>query len=109
MRAGVPNEQFLSDCHNVPKSMHEIVAEDPRAQAKFFLLKTELPYRFIMGIEKADSRDSLAQQAVEVREFFLDKTAVTNEAFRAFRKETSFLTDSDHRLITKSVLYCLSV
>ena len=32
--------------------MHEIGAEDPRAQAKFFLLKTELHYRYIIGIER---------------------------------------------------------
>ena len=50
--------------------------------------------RFIMGIDTADSRDSLAQQAVEVREFFLDKTTVTNEQFRAFRKATNYQTDS---------------
>lgn len=50
--------------------------------------------RFIMGIETPDSRDSLAQQAVEVREFFLDKTTVTNEQFRAFRKATNYQTDS---------------
>ena len=41
-----------------------------------------------------ESRDSLAQQAVEVREFFLDTTAVTNEQFRAFRKATSYQTES---------------
>ena len=50
--------------------------------------------KFVMGIAEPDSRDSLAQQAVEVREFFLDKTAVTNEQFRAFRKATSYQTES---------------
>lgn len=50
--------------------------------------------RFIMGIETPDSRDSLAQQAVEVREFFLDSTTVTNTQFREFRKATSYQTDS---------------
>ena len=34
------------------RRMHEIVAEDPRAQAKFFLLKTELHYRYIIGMER---------------------------------------------------------
>ena len=32
--------------------MHQIVAEDPRAQAKFFLLMTELHYRYIIGVER---------------------------------------------------------
>ena len=34
------------------RSMHEIVAADPRAQAKFFLLMSELHYRYIIGIER---------------------------------------------------------
>ena len=34
------------------RSMHEIVAADPRAQAKFFLLMSELHYRFIIGVER---------------------------------------------------------
>ena len=34
------------------RRMHEIVAADPRAQAKFFLLMSELHYRFIVGIER---------------------------------------------------------
>jgi hypothetical protein len=34
------------------RGMHEIVAADPRAQAKFFLLMSELHYRFIIGIER---------------------------------------------------------
>ena len=50
--------------------------------------------KFVMGIAVVDSRDSLAQQAVEVREFFLDKTATTNAQFRAFRKATSYQTES---------------
>jgi len=50
--------------------------------------------KFVMGIAVQDSRDSLAQQAVEVREFFLDKTATTNWQFRAFRKATSYQTES---------------
>ena len=32
--------------------MHEIVAADPRAHAKFFLLMSELHYRFILGVER---------------------------------------------------------
>eukprot|EP00969_Alexandrium_andersonii_P056442 2488697-Alexandrium_andersonii.AAC.1 len=32
--------------------MHEIVTTDPRAQAKFFLLMSELHYRYIIGIER---------------------------------------------------------
>ena len=50
--------------------------------------------KFVMGIAVQDSRDSLAQQAVEVREFFLDKMATTNWQFRAFRKATSYQTES---------------
>ena len=33
------------------RSMHEIVAADPRAHAKFFLLMSELHYRFLIGVE----------------------------------------------------------
>ena len=32
--------------------MHQIGAKDPRAQAKFFLLMTELHYRYIIGLER---------------------------------------------------------
>ena len=34
------------------RRMHEIVAADPRAQAKFFLLMSELHYRHIIGVER---------------------------------------------------------
>mgnify|MGYP000409004545 CR=1 FL=1 len=34
------------------RRMHEIVAADPRAQAKFFLLMSELHYRYNVGIER---------------------------------------------------------
>ena len=34
------------------RRMHEIVAADPRAQAKFFLLMSELHYRYIIGLER---------------------------------------------------------
>lgn len=34
------------------RRMHEIVAADSRAQAKFFLLMSELHYRFILGVER---------------------------------------------------------
>ena len=45
--------------------MHQIVAADPRAQAKFFLLMTELHYRYIIGLERLHvGRTTLAQQAV---------------------------------------------
>lgn len=32
------------------RRMHEIVAADPRGQAKFFLLMSELHYRYLLGI-----------------------------------------------------------
>lgn len=32
--------------------MHQIGAEDPRAQAKFFMLMTELHYRFVIGVDR---------------------------------------------------------
>ena len=32
--------------------MHQIVAEDPRAQAKFFILMTELHYRYLVGLDR---------------------------------------------------------
>ena len=34
------------------RQVHEIVAADPGAQANFFLLMSELHYRFILGIER---------------------------------------------------------
>ena len=34
------------------RRMHEIVAGDPRAQAKFFLLMSELHYRYLIGVDK---------------------------------------------------------
>ena len=34
------------------EQMHQIGAKDPRAQAKFFILMTELHYRFIIGSER---------------------------------------------------------
>ena len=34
------------------RRMHEIVAADPRAQAKFFLLMSELHYRFVIGVDR---------------------------------------------------------
>ena len=52
---------------------------------------------FIMGAEEATprGRDDLAPQAVEVAEFFMDATAVTNERFRAFRKATRYQTEAE--------------
>ena len=41
-------------------------------------------------------RDDLAAQAVEVREFFLDATVVTNEQFRAFRKAANYKTEAEN-------------
>jgi len=34
------------------EAMHRILAQDPRAQAKFYLLMIELSYRFCLGIER---------------------------------------------------------
>ena len=34
------------------ETMHQITAKDPRAQAKFFILMTELHYRFNIGLER---------------------------------------------------------
>ena len=49
--------------------MHQIVAADPRAQAKFFLLMTELHYRFLIGLERLHiGRMALAQQAVTTQD-----------------------------------------
>ncbi len=42
--------------------MHQIVAADPRAQAKFGILMTELHYRYIMGVERLHiGRSTLAR------------------------------------------------
>ena len=49
--------------------MHQIVAADPRAQAKFFLLMAELHYRYSIGLERLHiGRRTLAHQAVTVRD-----------------------------------------
>ena len=49
--------------------MHQIVAADPRAQAKFFLLMTELHYRFLIGLERLHiGRMTLARQAVTTQD-----------------------------------------
>ena len=49
--------------------MHQIVAADPRAQAKFFLLMTELHYRYIIGLERLHvGRTALAQQALSTED-----------------------------------------
>ena len=49
--------------------MHQIVAADPRAQAKFFLLMTELHYRYIIGLERLHvGRAALAQQALSTED-----------------------------------------
>ena len=49
--------------------MHQIVAADPRAQAKFFLLMTELHYRYIIGLERLHvGRTALARQAVSTED-----------------------------------------
>ena len=52
---------------------------------------------FIMGSLPNEQlgRDDLAPQAVEVREFFMDATVVTNEQFRSFRKATSYKTEAE--------------
>ena len=57
--AQVPHEQpggrFMADAEPMMPSlrtMHETVAADPRAQAKFFLLMSELHYRYIIGIDR---------------------------------------------------------
>ena len=34
------------------RDMHEVVAKDPRSQAKFFMLMSELHYRYIIGIDR---------------------------------------------------------
>ena len=47
------------------RRMHEIVAANPRAQAKFLLLMSELHYRYILGIERLHiGRITLAQPRV---------------------------------------------
>ena len=49
--------------------MHQIGAENPRAQAKFFLLQTELWCRFCVGIDELSvGRISLASRSRKSRE-----------------------------------------
>ena len=49
--------------------MHQIGAQDPRAQAKFFILMTELHYRFIIGMDRLHiGRQTLAQPRVPVQD-----------------------------------------
>ena len=49
------NSRFLAcvtPCMPSLRRMREIVAADPRAQAKFFLLMSELHYRYIVGVDR---------------------------------------------------------
>ena len=49
--------------------MHQIGAQDPRAQAKFFMLMTELHYRFIIGVERLHiGRLTLARPRVPLQD-----------------------------------------
>ena len=49
--------------------MHQIGAKDPRAQAKFFILMTELHYRFVIGLDRLHiGRLTLAQPRVQVHD-----------------------------------------
>ena len=51
------------------RRMHEIVAASPRAQAKFFLLMSELHYRFNIGVERLHiGRTKLAEPLRPVRD-----------------------------------------
>mmetsp|Transcript_53759 Transcript_53759/g.120596 ORF Transcript_53759/g.120596 Transcript_53759/m.120596 type:complete len:396 (-) Transcript_53759:105-1292(-) len=52
---------------------------------------------FAMGTPPGQpvGRDDLVAQVVEVRSFYMDVTAVTNEAFRKFRKETGYKTEAE--------------
>ena len=51
------------------RRMHEIVAANPRAQAKFFLLMSELHYRYNLGIERLHiGRITLARPLVPVQD-----------------------------------------
>ena len=51
------------------QSMHRIGAEDPRGQAKFFLLMMELHYRFIFGLDRLHvGRLCLARCSFEVQD-----------------------------------------
>lgn len=47
------------------------------------------------GPLEAHTKHDLEPQFVELREFWMDKTAVTNRQFRAFRKETGYSTESE--------------
>ena len=59
--------------------MHQIVAADPRAQAKFFLLMTELHYRYIIGLERLlVGRTTLARQALSAE----DDVAIASSGLR---------------------------
>ena len=51
------------------RRMHEIVAANPRAQARFFLLMSELHYRYILGIERLHvGRITLARPLLPVQD-----------------------------------------
>ena len=51
------------------EQMHQIVAADPRAQAKFGILMTELHYRYIIGVERLHiGRTTLARPHLPVHD-----------------------------------------
>ena len=67
-----PLEGYLSSsAPRMPslRRMHEIVAANPRAQARFFLLMSELHYRYNLGIERLHiGRITLARPLVPVQD-----------------------------------------
>ena len=64
-----PNLQSPAPTMPSLERMHQIVAADPRAQAKFFLLMTELHYRYIIGLERLHvGRTALARQALSTED-----------------------------------------
>ena len=70
--SSTPLEGYLSSsAPRMPslRRMHEIVAANPRAQARFFLLMSELHYRYNLGIERLHiGRITLARPLVPVHD-----------------------------------------
>ena len=51
--------------------MHQIVAARPRAQAKFFLVRTELHYRFLHGLDQLSLDRSSQETTTWLRRYSL--------------------------------------
>ena len=94
LEAQAPHAYLASVEPKMPplRQMHELVASDPRAQAKFFLLMSELHYRCLLGLERLHiGRTTLARPRRPVH----DMVACT-QIHQAIKKSAGATTTPHH-------------